>query len=108
MPILSKKKTKEIKKMTQIIVKHFEPEKIILFGSHVWGQPTKESDVDLFVIKKTNNRWRTRQAIDGAIYPRQTPVDLIVYTPKQVEKKTKDDFFIQKIIKEGAILYENK
>nr|VFK22884.1 MAG: Nucleotidyltransferase domain-containing protein [Candidatus Kentron sp. MB] len=26
------------------------PEKVILFGSHAWGKPTPDSDVDLLVI----------------------------------------------------------
>ena len=29
------------------IVKHFHPEKIILFGSRVWGAPTRESDLHI-------------------------------------------------------------
>jgi predicted nucleotidyltransferase len=28
----------------------FEPEEIYLFGSHAWGTPTDDSDVDLMVI----------------------------------------------------------
>jgi predicted nucleotidyltransferase len=108
MATLSKKTREEIKKMTRVIVSQFKPEKIILFGSHAWGEPDENSDVDLLVIKKTNNRWRTRNNMDGALYPRYTPLDLLVYTPKQVEKKYKEDFFIKKIIKEGAILYEKQ
>ncbi len=28
----------------------FQPEQIFLFGSHAWGTPTDDSDVDLMVI----------------------------------------------------------
>jgi len=28
----------------------FQPEEIYLFGSHAWGTPTEDSDVDLMVI----------------------------------------------------------
>lgn len=28
----------------------FQPEEIYLFGSHAWGAPDADSDVDLFVI----------------------------------------------------------
>ena len=28
----------------------FQPESIYLFGSHAWGEPTQDSDVDLMVI----------------------------------------------------------
>jgi predicted nucleotidyltransferase len=26
------------------------PDKVILFGSHAWGQPTEDSDIDLYVV----------------------------------------------------------
>lgn len=32
------------------LVAEFRPEAIYLFGSHAWGEPTPDSDVDLFVI----------------------------------------------------------
>lgn len=34
----------------QRLVAEFQPEQIWLFGSHAWGAPTAESDVDLMVI----------------------------------------------------------
>jgi uncharacterized protein len=30
----------------------FQPEEIYLFGSHAWGTPTEDSDLDLMVIVK--------------------------------------------------------
>jgi predicted nucleotidyltransferase len=32
------------------IAEEFKPEKIILFGSHAYGKPTPESDLDLLVV----------------------------------------------------------
>lgn len=103
----SKSARHEIKRFTEVLVNQFDPEKIILFGSHAWGEPDEDSDVDLLIVKKTNNRWQTHREMDGALYPRTTSLDLLVYTPKQLEKKYKgEDFFIRKIIKQGSILYE--
>ena len=34
----------------QRLVAEFQPEQIWLFGSHAWGTPTNDSDVDLMVI----------------------------------------------------------
>ena len=39
------------------IVAVLHPEKIILFGSHAYGRPSDDSDVDLLVI-----RWGTHSA----------------------------------------------
>jgi predicted nucleotidyltransferase len=33
------------------ILKQYGSEKIILFGSYAYGKPTKDSDIDLLVIK---------------------------------------------------------
>ena len=32
------------------IIREFSPDKIILFGSYVWGNPSDDSDLDLLVI----------------------------------------------------------
>ena len=36
--------------MTRRLAAEFDPCQIYLFGSHAWGQPNEDSDVDLFVI----------------------------------------------------------
>jgi predicted nucleotidyltransferase len=33
--------------IVQRLVDEFHPERIILFGSHAWGTPTNDSDIDL-------------------------------------------------------------
>ena len=39
-----------ISDITDRLVKEFNPEGIFLFGSHVWGTPNADSDLDLLVI----------------------------------------------------------
>ncbi len=96
----------KIQEVTQKIVKEFQPEKIILFGSWAWGKPGPDSDVDLFIIKNTENTRVLAREIDGALFPRLFPLDLIVYEPKQVEKRKKmGDFFINDILTKGKVLY---
>lgn len=36
--------------VTQRLVAEFKPEQVWLFGSHAWGAPTEDSDLDLMVI----------------------------------------------------------
>ena len=36
--------------MTRRLVAEFQPEQIILFGSHAWGTPSPDSDIDLLVV----------------------------------------------------------
>ena len=102
------KNQKKLNKVVKLIVKKFKPEKIILFGSYAWGKPNQDSDVDLFIVKETDNIRETEMKIDRSIYPRPFPVDLIVYRPDDVRKReAMGDFFIEDILKKGKILYEN-
>ena len=39
-----------LQEVTGRIIDAVDPEKIVLFGSHVWGKPTEDSDVDIMVI----------------------------------------------------------
>lgn len=41
---------KLLQKATQRLVAEFQPEQIWLFGSHAWGTPDEDSDVDLMVV----------------------------------------------------------
>lgn len=102
-----KQRQQKLQKIVQKIAKEFKPEKIILFGSRAWGKPTPDSDFDLFIVKETRRSTReVAREIDGSIFPRPFPLDLIVYTPEQVKKRLKiDDFFVQDIINRGKVLY---
>lgn len=97
---------KKIQEITQKIVQQFHPEKIILFGSWAWGNPSPDSDIDLLVIKETENTRELARAIDHSLFPRLLAIDLIVYKPEQVKlRKEKKDFFINDILTKGKILY---
>jgi predicted nucleotidyltransferase len=91
------------------IVSRLKPEKIILFGSYAYGNPTPDSDVDLLVIMKTKAKEIDRYvAVSNLLYPRQFPLDIIVKTPKEIEaeSKKKGNFFMREILTKGKVLYE--
>lgn len=89
------------------IVDFSHPEKVILFGSRAWGQPTKDSDVDLFVIQESNERRLEREIkLRLAIFPAGVAVDVLAYTPEEVSRRLKiGDFFIKKVLAKGKVLY---
>ena len=39
-----------LEKVVERLKTEFQPEEIFLFGSHAWGTPDENSDVDLFVV----------------------------------------------------------
>ncbi len=88
------------------IAREFQPEKIILFGSYAWGEPGPDSDVDLLIITSTDDTRRTAREIDGAIFPRPFPLDVIVCDPRQVARRREaGDFWMNDIFLKGKVLY---
>lgn len=97
---------KKITAVAQLIAKEFTPEQIILFGSWAWGHPTPDSDVDFLIIKKTNDSRKLAAQIDGRVFPRPFPLDLMVYQPEQVDaRKAAGDPFLLEILTKGRVLY---
>jgi predicted nucleotidyltransferase len=92
------------------IVRELEPEKIILFGSYAYGNPTPDSDVDLLVVMETNKGDTERHLqVARLLRPRQFPIDIIVKTPKEIEEALKSSSsFIREIYTRGATLYERR
>ena len=97
-----------IRAVVKQIAEGFQPEKIILFGSHAYGKPRPESDVDLLVVMDTSLRSRQqRLEISRALSPRPFPLDVIIRTPRQLEERiAMGDLFLLEITTKGKVLYE--
>ena len=92
------------------IVAEYDPEKIILFGSFAWGKPTEYSDFDLLVIKNSDkSNFEMVRDIYRIIFKKGESVDILVYTPEQLERRKKlNDPFVLDIINNGKLLYARK
>jgi uncharacterized protein len=90
------------------LVRTLQPEKIILFGSYAYGQPTPDSDVDLLVIMETDKQGSERSwQVAQLLIPRPFPVDILVRTPQELKAGLeKGDCFLQEIVTKGQVLYE--
>lgn len=99
--------TQKLQNITGKIAKEFQPEKIILFGSYAWGNPGPDSDVDLFIIKDTDqSRLDRGREVERIIYGSDFPIDVLVYTPAEIERRLQiQDFFIHDIITKGKVLW---
>ena len=97
----------QIEEFAQRIGEEFHPERIFLFGSYANGVPTRDSDVDILVVLPHNTRGhRVATQIRGRVRP-PFPLDLLVRTPEEVEKRIEmGDDFIRDIVEEGRVLYE--
>ncbi len=75
-----------IRSIVERIVLTSKPEKIILFGSYVYGMPGRDSDIDLLVIKsgvksKIEEYTKIRKSLKGIRFP----FDIIVISPAEYE-----------------------
>ena len=77
-----------ISDITDRLVKEFNPEAIFLFGSHVWGAPNADSDLDLLVILSSSDIVSTKRSKLAYRCLRDIPypLDILVKTRKEVEK----------------------
>src|ERR1043165_4481597 len=110
-PPINKRKRipmKTIRAIAKHIAEKFDPEEIILFGSHAYGKPNAWSDVDLLVVMDTP-KGEMEAIIDvGESLPDlEFSVDVIVRSRAVLEKRKKlGDWFLREITKKGKVLYE--
>jgi len=99
-----------ILKIVRKIAEGYRPKKIILFGSHAYGNAGPDSDVDLLIVKNTDkrpiDRWVEVKRLLRDTAP-TVPVAPLVYTEKEIEERTAmRDFFLAEVLQKGEILYE--
>lgn len=100
--------TDPLKKAIKIIVRVAEPDKIILFGSHVKGNSKPESDYDLLVLKKGVKKQRALvQKIYLSFKDIGAPVDVIVVDLEKFEELKNDPYLIYfEAANNGRMVYE--
>jgi predicted nucleotidyltransferase len=91
------------------LVAEYSPQKIVLFGSRLTGKPGSDSDIDLLIIKDTNETFfdrlvSARRALSGT--HKGIPLDLLVLTPGELEARLREgDQFLAEITEKGQLLY---
>jgi predicted nucleotidyltransferase len=91
---ISKRKKKEIAKLLNKLKKELKVEEAYIFGSRVYGNPLRESDIDILIVSDKfknkgfiENMIRVSMLLDGnldvEIFP-YTREDLIKYKGKKI------------------------
>jgi|SRR6185295_4389620 len=100
----------EIKRLCAEIAREFHPDKIVLFGSHAYGEPRPWSDLDLLVVMPFSGSPFRQAGIILAHVVRAVgvvPLDLLVRTAQQVEERIQmGDGFMRDIVERGRVMYE--
>jgi predicted nucleotidyltransferase len=95
-----------IRRYAHEVAERFHPDKIILFGSHAYGTPHADSDVDLLVIMPCRNELDQSFKIRCQVESR-FPMDLIVMKPQHVKWRLEErESFVTEIITRGKTRYE--
>ncbi len=99
-----------ILKMVERLKRVYQPNKIVLFGSYAYGQPDRDSDIDLLIIKDTPDRPIDRRVAVSRIVSdpkRLVPFEPLVLTPQELrERLAAGDLFLEEILTKGEVLYE--
>jgi predicted nucleotidyltransferase len=97
-----------LEEVTGRIVDAVHPEKIVLFGSHVWGRPTEDSDVDLMVIveRSTQPGYRLARDIYRSLRGLRVPVEVVVRTRDEMKRGLAVKTSLERrVLEEGRVLH---
>ncbi len=99
---------KTIRAIVKHVVDGFAPEKIVLFGSHAYGNPTAWSDVDLLVVMDTKKgELETSLEIMNSLPKLAFHVDILARSSEVIERRKKlGDWFLIDVTEKGKVLYE--
>jgi len=98
---------KEITRFTDYISSLNEVRKVYLFGSHAYGRPAEDSDVDLFVtVLDGVDKIMLGTRMETAMFDRKLPLDILLNWESEFDEAC-DKTTLQKEVKEkGVLLYE--
>ncbi len=98
----------QIEELVRRIGREFHPERIVLFGSYAQGTVTKDSDIDLLVVAKTDLAPRQRYcAVRHLIADVPASFDIIVKTPEEYNRwRSVVNHIVYFADKYGRVLYE--
>jgi uncharacterized protein len=97
---------KIIQQFARDVAQQFDPDKVILFGSHATGRVHADSDVDVLVVMPARNQLDQAAKIHLATMP-PFPLHLLVRTPANLAwRLAEGDPFLREVMETGTLLYE--
>jgi predicted nucleotidyltransferase len=94
-----------IKKIVRAL-QSYDPKQVILFGSAARGQADAYSDLDIVIIKETNERFLDRLAHVYDLIQPDYALDILVYTPQEVRQMQRArNPFLRAVLKQGVTIY---
>jgi predicted nucleotidyltransferase len=99
----------ELDKLTELIANAVPVEQIFLFGSHAYGTPNENSDIDLYVVLMDDTPLRDIDAgveIRTAILRKKSmPVDIIAKKKSAFLARLDGITLERKVVRDGVRIY---
>ena len=97
----------ETDEIVRKITDKYKIEKIILFGSYAYGNPDKDSDIDICIITDENRRKMDLiSEIRMELFDFEFSLDILVYKSEDFRYRADSNTSIERLISEnGVILY---
>lgn len=94
-------------KIVRRVVRQFDPERIVLFGSRARGAAGPDSDTDLLIVMPFAGSKREKQVeVRCSLHDIDTPKDVVVVTPEEFERyRNIVGTVIREAALEGKVLY---
>ena len=92
--------------MTERIVERVHPQRVLLFGSVARGAAREMSDIDLMVIAESDLSFKERMRVLYEDLERHHDIDMLWYTPNELERMKRTSSFVRHALREAVTLYE--
>ncbi len=101
---------KVLEEIVQRLVAAVDPDRIKLFGSRARGDARPHSDVDLLIVKDSEESLGRRLVrAQLAVMDVGVPADVLWYTPQEVEGWAEvKSHVVSRALREGRVLYEKR
>ena len=96
----------ELARILPTLVAEYQPEAVYLYGSLATGHITSWSDIDLAIVKVTEESFYDRLATVLRLIKPRVGMDVCVYTPQEWLILCRDRRFVrEEILHKGKLLY---
>ena len=100
--------SEEIKENVISSFEHFNPNRIIIFGSITREDWDEFSDIDVIVVYRTEKPFLDRLRELYLCWNIPKAVDILAYTPEEFTRMSRNNFFIQEALSTGEVIYERE
>jgi len=99
---------KDLQTILETVKRQVQLERLILFGSYAYGQPTSDSDIDVCIVAETEqSKIETLRNIRTELFAKaEKPIDFVFFTPLEFYTRSQvPNSFEWKIENKGQTLY---